>query len=358
MIGALVRLSAIGFALALCVGVALFVYAALGDGFSQGRSVVGGWGEPASSTPRRETYTIQAGQSAAAIGEELQQRGLIRSSLAFRWEIDSRGLGSKLEAGDYELSPSLSNAEIVAVLARGPIIRGIGLTVPEGWRAEQVARRMEEVGLGKAEDVLRLVRTPREHGLAPPDPTATTLEGYLFPETYEFDPKANPNQAVETLVNQFERRFGESFRRQAAGRGLSLHQAVTLASIIEREAQQAPERAVISSVYHNRLAAGMRLDADPTVQYAVANLDLGKAGGYGFWKRDLTLEDLKVNSPYNTYQLTGLPPGPICSPGLASLQAAVAPADTGYLFFVARDDGSHAFATTLAEHNQNVQKVR
>jgi UPF0755 protein len=202
------------------------------------------------------------------------------------------------------------------------------------------------------------VQSPAEFGLAAPDPAARTLEGYLFPETYDFDSQTSPVVLVERLLRQFERRFGEDLRRRAAERGLSIHQAVTIASLVEREAANPAERPLVAAVYHNRLAAGMKLDADPTVQYAVANLDLNQALRYGFWKRDLSSEDLQVNSPFNTYRVPGLPPGPICSPGLASLQATVEPAKVGYLYFVARGDGSHAFADTLAEHNANVDRYR
>jgi UPF0755 protein len=353
----LLRLLAIVAALALCAAAALFVYAALGEAPSIVRQLPTGWDSPVSDTPRRETFTVPRGASAAEVGEELQRRGLIRSSLAFRWEVESRGVGNKLEAGDYELSPSMSTSEIVAVLARGTAVRGKTFTVLEGWRAEQVAQRAEELGLGKADEILRLVRSPREHGLTPPDPASATLEGFLFPETYEFDPKASSGQIVSTMLRQFERNFTEALRRQASNRGLTLTQVVTLASIVEREAARPNERPVIASVYRNRLAAGLKLEADPTVQYAVASLD-PQAAAYGFWKQDLTAQDLQVDSQYNTYKVAGLPPGPICSPGMDSLQAALSPAETGYLYFVARGDGSHAFAASPEEHLANVQRFR
>jgi UPF0755 protein len=358
VIGALFRLLAMMLALTLCAGVALVVYTALGEGLSFSRFSPSQFGAPVGSTPERVVFTVRTGQSASEVGEELQRRGLIRSSLAFRWEVESRGLGSKLEAGDYELSSSMSTGEIVAVLAKGAVHHGTAITLVEGWRAEQVARHAEELKLARAEDVMRVVRSPAEFGLAPPDPVATTLEGYLFPETYEFDPQTAPHLIVERLLRQFESRFPEDVRRRAAERGLTLHQVVTIASIVEREAVDPAERPLVAAVYYNRLAAGMRLDADPTVQYAVASLDPAQAIHYGFWKRDLSMQDLQLNSPFNTYRVTGLPPGPICSPGLASLQAAVAPANVGYLFFVARGDGSHAFADTLAEHNANVSRYR
>jgi UPF0755 protein len=358
VIGSLVRLFAILIALALCAGAALVVYTSLDRGLSLTGLAPSNWDAPVSEQPERVVFTVQGGQPASAVGDALQARGLIRSAWIFRWEVESQGLGNKLEAGDYELSPSMSTREIVAVLARGAVKRGTTMTNLEGWRADQVAKRLEELNLARADQILQLVRSPRDHGLSPPDSTSRTLEGYLFPETYEFDAKATPEQIVETMVRQFDRRFDQQLRAQAAGRGLSVSQAVVLASIIEREAQNPAERPLISAVYHNRLAQGMKLEADPTVQYAVADADLGQAARYGFWKPELSVQELKIESPYNTYQRTGLPPAPICSPGLAALEAAVAPADVPYLFFVARGDGSHAFAVTLSEHNANISRFR
>src|SRR5919202_1138893 len=169
------------------------------------------------------------------------------------------------------------------------------LTVPEGWRLEQLAVRIEELHLGLAEDLARTAQAPREHGLAPPE-GIDSLEGYLFPETYQIDQKATTIQILQTMLQQFDKRVDERLRQQATDGGLSLHQAVTLASIIEREARDPNERPIISSVSHNRLASGMRLDADPTVQYAVASIDLNAALGYRFWKHDLTAPDLEVDS--------------------------------------------------------------
>jgi UPF0755 protein len=358
VIRALLRLFAILLAVALCVGVALLVYFALGQGPSIARLIPTGLDDPVSANPSRETFTIRPGQSAAEIGEELQRRHLIRSALAFRFEIESRGVGNKLGAGDYDLSPSMSTAEIVAVLARGAVAHGKGFTVIEGWRAEQIARRADELQVGRGEEILRLVQQPRENGLAPPDASATSLEGYLFPETYEFDPKATSRDIVEAMLRQFNRRVDEPLRAQVAARGLTLAQIVTLASIVEREAALPAERPLVASVYANRLAANMMLQADPTVQYAVANRDIQAAQEFAFWKRDLTQQDLKLRSPYNTYQVTGLPPGPIANPGLDALRAAAAPADSKYFYFVARGDGSHAFAETLQEHVANVQRFR
>jgi UPF0755 protein len=251
----------------------------------------------------------------------------------------------------------MTTSEIVSVVEKGARAAGRELRVIEGWRAEQTARKIQENGLAPAEEILRLVRSPREQGIDPPDPRASSLEGFLFPDTYQFDNAVQPRQIVQTLVRQFEARLGEPLRQQASASGLSTLQLVTLASIVEREASVPTERPMVASVYLNRLKHGMRLDADPTVQFAVASIDPA-AATYGYWKRDLSQQDLQIDSPYNTYKLGGLPPGPICSPGAASLQAVLQPAQTRLLYFVARGDGSHAFAESLQDHNANIARYQ
>ncbi|MCC7366808.1 MAG: endolytic transglycosylase MltG [Chloroflexi bacterium] len=315
---------------------------------------------PVSSDSRLVTFTVKPGQSAIDIGEALQQAGLIRSPITFRAAVEARGVGAKIESGDYQLSPSMTTAEIVAVLSKGASRTGILVTIPEGWRAEQAAQKAEAVGVGRADDVLTLVRAGAGAGLplAEQPPSGASLEGYLFPDTYEVAKGATPRALVEMMAKQFDKSVTPALRQRLQNRGLSLHQGITLASIVEREAAIQAEQPVIASVYLNRLKRNMPLQADPTVQFAVASGNLAEAVGFGFWKRELTRDDLRNPSPYNTYVQRGLPPGPICSPGLAALEAVANAADTEYLFFVAKGDGSHVFAKTDTEHAANVERYQ
>jgi UPF0755 protein len=306
-----------------------------------------------------QTVTIAPGATAADIGATLQSRGLVRSGLAFRLAVDQSGAGAKLAAGDYELSRSMSTTEIVDVLARGQVKRGLVATIPEGWRSEQIADRLEAAGVAGREDFLSAVAAPPSVPgvdlLGSPPPTR--LEGYLFPETYEVQQRVPGTRAAELMLRMFNQRVGDEIRGTNESK-LSNRDVVTLASIVEREAKVASERATIASVYLNRLAAGLPLQADPTVQYAVATRDGAAAAGYQYW-RPLAPADLHVDSPFNTYLYPGLPPGPICNPGEASIKAVLQPARTDYLYFVAKNDGSgeHLFARTLEEHNANVARV-
>jgi UPF0755 protein len=308
----------------------------------------------------KQVVTVPPGATAGDIGGTLQQRGLIRSGLAFRLAADQAGVGSSLAAGDYELSRSMSTNDIIQVLAHGQVKRGLLATIPEGWRSEQIADRLDATGFASRDDFVRAISRPASVpgvdllGASPPP----RLEGYLFPETYEVPQKVSGPKAAELMVRMFSQRVGDVLRSQPESK-LTPHQVLTLASIVEREAKQASERPLIASVYLNRLAADLPLQADPTVQYAVATRDGPAAGAYHYWKQDLTPADLQIDSPFNTYVIPGLPPGPICNPGEASIRAVLQPAKTDYMYFVATTDGSgtHLFARTLDEHNANVAKV-
>lgn len=352
------RAVAVLIAVAIIGGVGLVAYAALGGLPSLTSLGVGNFDAPVSDDSTIQTFVVEPGQSAAEIGKNLSDRNLIRSPLMFRALVEARDVGSKIEAGEYRVSPSMTTSEIVAVLSRGAVRTGIPLTIPEGWRAEQVAQKVESLGIARADDFLALVRSGGAFQLAEPVPAGQSLEGYLFPNTYEIKKEADARAVVELMVREFDRQFGPRLRSQVAARGLTVHQAVTLASIVEREAARPAEQPLIAGVYLNRLKRNMPLQADPTVQFAVASANPAEALGYGFWKRDLSRDDLRHPSPYNTYAQAGLPPGPISSPGLGALEAVANPTDTDYLFFVAKGDGTHVFARTDTEHAANVERYQ
>jgi len=357
------RLLVILFAL-LVVGAAAGIgYFVLDDSNSVLGSAVGQMADPMApvdaNDTARQTVTIPPGSTANDIGAELQQLGLVRSSLFFRVAADQAGVGGSLAAGDYELSRSMSTPEIIQVLAKGEVKRGLVATIPEGWRSEQIADRLQATGFASRDEFLQAVASPQS---VPgfdvlPRPAASRLEGYLFPETYQVPQQVSGSRAAELMVRMFGQRVGAALQTSAEPK-LTPQQVITLASIVEREAKVPSERATIASVYLNRLDHSMPLQADPTVQYAIATRDGAAASAYDYWRK-LTSDDLTISSPYNTYTHTGLPPGPICNPGEASIRAVLQPAQTDYLYFVATNDGSgtHLFARTLDEHNANVARV-
>ena len=357
------RILVIFFALAVVGAGAAIGYFVLGDSTSI-TSGVGQFADPFAPVDANDTakqvVSVPPGSTAGDIGTTLQQRGLIRSGLVFRLAAEQAGVGSSLAAGDYELSRSMSTKEIIQVLAKGQVKRGLVATIPEGWRSEQIADRLEAIGFASRDDFSRAVNDPASvPGFdlvdAPPPPR---LEGYLFPETYEVPQKVSGARAAELMLRMFNQRAGTALRSPPEST-LTPRQVLILASIVEREARQGSERATVASVYLNRLSAKLPLQADPTVQYAIATRDGPAAVAYNYWKLDLSPADLQIDSPFNTYLVPGLPPAPICNPGEASIRAVLQPAKTDYLYFVATTDGSgtHLFAKTLDEHNANVAKV-
>jgi UPF0755 protein len=293
---------------------------------------------------------VQEGETAGSVVDDLQAAGIVRDGFLLRTYLRYRGLDVGVQAGRYALGGAMTVRQIAEALQRATALE-IVFTVPEGWRREEIAAAIPAAGFTFTPDeFLAASATSTGFPLAAELPPAASLEGYLFPDTYRFLPDSTAADVVLAMVENFESRVDPGFRSAYIAQGLTLHEAVTLASIVEREAVVADERPLIASVFLNRLAAGMPLEADPTVQYA-----LGLQPDGSWWKSPLTAEDLAINSPYNTYTTLGLPPGPIANPSLASLQAVAAPAETPYLYFRALCDGSgrHAFAATFEEHLQN-----
>lgn len=308
---------------------------------------------PASDDSTPILFTITPGETAATIATRLERAGLIRDAGLFRLLVRYRGVDGQLEAGDYQLRPNMSLEEIVDLLQHGRPSEVI-VTIPEGWRAEEIAEMLEKRGLVKAEEFLQTVREGEfEYDFLSDRPNEVSLEGYLFPDTYGIPPDFEAAQIIDMMLADFGRRFTPEMRQEAAQRGMSIHEVLTVASLVEREARILEERPIIASVYLNRLEAGWLLESDATAQYALGYQE--ETGRW--WKSPISLEEMtQVDSPYNTYLYPGLPPGPICNPGLASIQAVINPAETKYMYFYHKGDGSHAFAETYEEHLENQRR--
>ena len=285
---------------------------------------------------------LAPGSSPRAIGDKLVQSGVVSDPLTFRLALWRSGVARQLKAGEYRFDAPLSALEVVTKIARGDVyLRTI--TFPEGLTIDDMAALFEARGFGPAA-AFKAAASDRDL-IADLDPRARTLEGYLFPETYALPRRASANELVHMMVRRFRQVFAP-LEEAARAEGRSVRDVVTLASLVEKETGKPEERPVVAAVYMNRLRIGMGLQCDPTVIYG-----LRLAGRYS---GNLTRDNLAWDSPYNTYRHAGLPPGPIAAPGRSALEAAVHPAQVDYLYFVSRNDGSHAFATTLEEHNRNV----
>ncbi len=289
-------------------------------------------------------FEVPPGASLARVAHDLEAGGLVRSARAVTWMAQARGLAAGLRSGEYRLSASMRPEAILHRIARGEVIT-YEVVLPEGLRAEEIALRLEAAGLVDAESFLQAVHDPElasELGLE-----GDSLEGYLFPETYRFPRGLGAREIARVLVGQFHQVW-RPIEPQARRRGLGMRDVVTLASIVEKETGAAEERPVIASVFHNRLGRGMRLESDPTVIYGIREFD-------GNLRRT-HLED--ADNPYNTYRNAGLPPGPIANPGAEALRAVVQPADTEFLYFVSRNDGTHRFSRTYREHTNAVNRYQ
>lgn len=290
---------------------------------------------------------ILSGSSASEIAAELKRAGMVRSSGAFVFAVRWYGKTHALQAGIYELAPSMNLREIIMKMSAGQVVNtAVRVTIPEGVSLPEIGRILEGKGVFSQAEFLAAAGTislPYAY-LAPiPLNTIHRLEGYLFPDTYEFYLDASPEFVIRTMVARFDAVVSPLFAASQKREQYSLHQVLTMASIVEREAVKSQERPRIAGVFYNRLRRGILLQSCATVQFVI-----GRPG-------KLYYADLEVDSPYNTYRHAGLPPGPIANPGLASIKAALTPEDTPYLFFVARGDGSHIFSRTYAEHRAAIR---
>ncbi len=269
--------------------------------------------------------SLPPGVSAHQTARILKQNGVVPSSILFRVAAKYSGTDRKLKPGSYRLKRNMPLPALLAQLEAGPN-NGVRVVIPEGFSARQIAERLEADGVCKASEFMKLAEEQR-------------LEGYLFPTTYIFEPNSPAGKVTARMQGEFKKHMQPEYDSTNPKPALTLHQLLTLASIVQREAVLDQEKPMIAAVYLNRMRIRMRLEADPTVQYAL-----------GHWKKGLTLSDLHNPSPYNTYVHYGLPPGPICNPGVESLKAAMHPARTDAIYFVADNTGGHVFSATLEDH--------
>jgi UPF0755 protein len=318
----------------MCIGLFFLLVVSLSLGF--GLFLV----NPANKEGVNQVFVVKEGSSLKQVAGELEKGGLITNKTLFVLWARVKGYGKGVRAGEYSLSPAMAPIQLLEILRKGLVILH-AVTIPEGFTRHQIADLLEAKGLADRKHFLELTQDEallRQYGISGP-----SLEGYLFPDTYHFS-RGTPTLAIiDTMVRRFRQEV-TPLMEQARGTGTKFENVVILASIVEKETGRPEERPLIASVFLNRLRLGMRLESDPTVIYGIEN-----------FKGDLKKGDLMGRTPYNTYVIHGLPPGPIANPGLDSIKAVIDPARTDYLYFVSKNDGSHHFSKTLAEHNRAVE---
>ena len=298
-----------------------------------------------SESQQTQTVDISQGMTLRQISNYLEDQYLIRNAISFQLLAHLQKKQGQIQVGEYELSPAMAPKEILEKVTSGKTILH-AVTIPEGYRITEIAALLEERGLADKDEFIR--QTENEVVIQSTGVESDSLEGYLFPETYHFSKNTPEKKIIRKMTDTFKEQVQTpEVLARAKALDLSLHQVVTLASLIEKETGTDEERTIISSVFHNRLKINMLLQTDPSVIYAIQNFD-----------GNIRKKDLSIDSPFNTYKYKGLPPGPIASPGLQSILAALEPSETGFLYFVSRKDGSHQFSSNLPDHNRAVQKYQ
>ena len=296
--------------------------------------------QPVSSEGQAQEFTIKSGERPTTVATQLKAAGLIRSRDSFITYLNLHGLRSDIKAGSYSLAPSDSSSKIADIITSGKNLAN-RLVIPEGYRLSQIKDLASQHGISKA-DFEVAVRAPHPQAFLAGRPAGVDLEGYLFPDSYAINGQTSAMSLVNAMLDDFGQRVGPQYASAFAAEGLTLHQGLTLASIVEREVNKPSDRPIVAQIFLKRFHLGMPLGSDVTTQYA------SDLAGTAF--------NLNLDSPYNTRKNAGLPPGPICSPGLNTLDAVAHPAATEYLYFLAGSDGVTYYANTLAEHNANVAK--
>jgi len=300
---------------------------------------------PLSAKYHSVSLEITPGMTLNKISNLLEDRNLVGNSLSFQLLAYLQEKQGQIQVGEYELSPSMTPIDILEIVTSGKTILH-SVTIPEGYRITEIAALLEKKGLVDTNKfILETQNTDLIDSLGI---VGSSVEGYLFPDTYNFSKNTSEKKIVQKFLEVYQEKVNKhDLKKRAQSINFSFHQIITLASLIEKETGVDEERKLISSVFHNRLKKNMLLQTDPTVIYAIANFD-----------GNIRKRDLKIDSPYNTYKYRGLPPGPIASPGIKSIIAALEPSESNYLYFVSRKDGRHQFSSNLPDHNRAVQKYQ
>ena len=289
-------------------------------------------------------FKVKSGMGLGEVARSLESGGLIGSSFLFQLQVRLRGGANQIRVGFYEFKPSLSSRQIYLALINGRVAVRL-MTIPEGFNLRDIASAVERAGLGKGREILSLANDSAF--ISKFQIKQKSLEGYLFPDTYRFPLGVSARSILITMVQTLKKKLDSALLKEISEQNLSLHEVLTLASVIEKETSVDSERPLIAAVFLNRLKKNMRLQSDPTVIYSLPRFD-----------GNLLRRDLTYDSPYNTYRYKGLPPGPIASPGLASIRAVLNPANVNYLYFVATRKGGHKFSRTYREHKKAVARYR
>ena len=298
---------------------------------------------PANKKGTEITFVVQKGDGVRKVSMNLEKDKIISQDLTFMIYLKLSGLSGNIQAGDYRLSPAMSPLTVADILTMGKVASK-KITIPEGWTVDDIGTYLEKQGVCKKADFLIATKESYNYDFLADKPVGQGLEGYLFPDTYQISATSSPEQVIKLMLDNFGTKLTPELRAAIAGSKMNIHEVITLSSIVEREANKPTDRKVVAGIFESRLDEGMKLQSDVTVAYALSED-----------KKDLTAADLLLDSPYNTYVTPGLPIGPICNPGLESINAVIYPEITSFRYFIAVKDQMY-YAKTIEEHNENIAK--
>ncbi len=303
--------------------------------------------QPPSQEKKSVTFIINEGEGINEIGNKLKTKGLVKNSFFFALSSYFTGAWTKFQAGEYDLSPDMNHFLIIKTFLNGPKPQEKTITILEGWTNNDIALYLENQNVVKKEDFLKALQEidTSSYDFLKDKPQTAGLEGYLFPDTYRIYAKSSPKTIISKMLQNFQNKFNEEKIKAVNEQKRTIFEVVTLASLIEKEAKDKEDRRIVSGIFQKRLEMGMSLESCATINYLLEKP-----------KEKLTNEDLKIDSPYNTYLYPGLPPGPINNPGLESIEAAIWPIKTDYLYFLAGPEGKNVYAKTFEEHQKNKEK--
>jgi UPF0755 protein len=296
---------------------------------------------PAKANAPEVNFQVHAGDGLRVVTSDLSRDGIVPNNIYFILYLKLSGLSGTIQAGNYRLSPAMTPLTVADILTKGRVASK-SITIPEGWTIDQIGSYLQNNNIVTKEEFIEATKKNYSYDFLKGKPADVGLEGFLFPDTYQVSVSVTADQIVKMMLDNFDKRVTTDMRAAAQGSGYSVYQVVTLASIVEREVSKPEDRKVVAGIFLNRLNQGMKLQSDVTLEYAL-----------GVTKKTFTDEETQYPSPYNTYYVDGLPKGPICNPGLESINAVLYPQQTDFLYFLSVD-GTTYFAKTLAEHEQNV----
>ena len=327
------------------IAILVIVLASVGGVWGYGAYINHGIDAPASDNDAEKPFVVNKGDTTSQIAENLKEAGLIKREVFFEKYVEREDLAEKLQAGEYLLKATMTPKEIADAIASGKTGEP-QITIPEGWKAEEIAEDLSREGIATQQEFMNVVQKANfDHDFLEDRPQGASLEGYLFPDTYKIGKETNSREIIQKMLDNFDKKLDSKLRKEIQNQGQTIFEIITMASLIEKEIAEEKDRPIVAGIFYKRLEQGHFLESCATIQYIL-----------GTNKKRFSYQETRTESPYNTYINVGLPPGPICNPGLSAIKAAIYSQDSEYLYFLSDNKGKTHYAATADEHEANKTK--